>query len=98
MICLAPLDISFSEIGQTSFKVNITSWEGQPAVERYEATAVGGSHSKSCTVLADASPLSCLMSGLTPSTEYTVSVVACLPGLAGCGQPIVRTVRTGMMV
>ncbi len=94
IIFSAPLDVKFSSVESTSFEVDITPRDGHPAVERYEATAVHGSYSRLCTARAGRSPLYCWMSGLSPSTEYTVSVVACLPGRAGCGPAFVRKVRT----
>ncbi len=89
--------MTFSDIRRNSFEVDITPQEGHPAVERYEAAATGArSYSRSCTAPAGATPLYCWMSGLSPTTEYNVSVKACLPGRVGCGPAFVRKVRTGI--
>ncbi len=41
----------------------------------------------SCEVSGDASPVTCLLTGLTSGTKYTVDALACL-GDARCSSPI----------
>ncbi len=71
MICLAPVDVTFSDVGQSSFDVDITPREGHPAVERYEATAVGAmSYSRSAAVLLHLCTVGCLVFRRARNTPY----------------------------
>ncbi len=63
---------------------------GNPAVVKYKVTASNGTSEQTCYVKAGTTPLRCWLGGLAPSTEYSVSAVACLPRNAGCG-PAIRT-------
>ncbi len=67
---------------------------GNPAIDTYEATVVGVTPVKKCTVMASASSLQCEISGLTQNTEYTISMRACMPISAGCGADVTGKTKT----
>ncbi len=78
--CSAPFNVTISDIGPTSFEVDITPREGYHVVKRNEATAVGeGSYSRSCTGRAGVWPLT----------------VACLPVQRDFEPVFARHSRTG---
>ncbi len=62
--------------------VSFVAPTGSPTGTVYKASS--GDHS--CEVSVDASPLSCLLTGLSSGQKYTVEAVACI-GEAKCSDP-----------
>ncbi len=65
------------------------------AIKRYEAYVKGGSPEQACIIKMGDDPLSCMISGLAPSHDYTVGVKACVHGSNGCGSVLEKPFRTG---
>ncbi len=86
-------DVCISYLGPTSLAVAAESGAvlsvtfiaptGNPTGTVYKASS--GDHT--CEVSADASPLSCLLTGLISGEKYTVNAIACL-GDTKCSDPI----------
>ncbi len=74
--------------------VGATPPAGNPDIDSYEAVVDGSSPPQKCTVKASTSPLQCEITGLTPNTEYTISMHACLPLAAGCGEGASKDTKT----
>ncbi len=72
-------------------RINVT-WEAKPEIDSYEVTAITFQGMKSsCSVGQSKSQASC--EGLSPWTEYDISVRAC-SDKSGCGEPAILTVTT----
>ncbi len=65
-----------------------------PSIDIFEASVVGGTPEQKCNVAATVNPLQCEIAQLSPNTEYTVSMKACMPDSAGCGAAMTKTTRT----
>ncbi len=67
----------------TELRVDFVAPTKNPSGTIYRASSNG----RSCEVSADASPLTCLLTGLSSGTKYTVEAFACL-GSVKCSSPI----------
>ncbi len=97
MKCLTPPEpdsIEFVKVSTTTVTVKATPPGGNPAIDAYEATVVGASPAKKCTVKSNVSPLQCEITGLTQNTPYTISLRACMPSSAGCSDAVTGDTRT----
>ncbi len=77
----------------TTVTVKAAAPSGNPAIDAYEASVVGGTSQK-CTVKQSVQPHQCEITGLSPNTAYTISMRACLPDSSGCGMAITVDSRT----
>ncbi len=78
----------------TAMTVKATPPAGNPNIAIFEASLVGGTPEQKCNVTANVNPLQCEIANLSPNTEYTVSVRACMPDSAGCGVAVTKATRT----
>ncbi len=78
----------------TSVTVKATPPAGNPNIDIFEAIVVGGTPEQKCNVTATFNPLQCEIANLSPNTEYTVSLKACMPDSAGCGAAVTKATRT----
>ncbi len=83
---------SLTSNGITRRRITVT-WASQPKIDSYEVAA---SNSKSaaqfnCSVAHSDTQASC--EGLSPCTEYNISIRACSDN-RGCGEPAILTVTT----
>ncbi len=78
----------------TSVTVKATPPAGNPNIDIFEASAVGGTPEQKCNVTATVDPLQCEIANLSPNTEYTVSMKACMPDSAGCGAATMKATQT----
>ncbi len=84
-----PTSIAVAAESGTVLSVRFIAPTGNPDGAVYKASS--GDHT--CEVSENASPLSCLLTGLTNGKEYTIEAVACL-GDAKCSDPISAVVYT----
>ncbi len=78
----------------TMVTVVTTPPTANPAIYSYKASVNGASPAKECTVKASESVKQCVIAGLAPNTEYTISTQACMPGAFGCGAVVSDDTRT----
>ncbi len=72
----------------------MTPPSGNPNIEEYEASVVGATPEKKCSVKASAAKKECELTGLISNTPYTISMRACMPRSAGCGAVVSKATRT----
>ncbi len=82
------------DITQNSVGIKLDEPEEDNAIKRYEAFVKGGTPQQACTIQASAEMLMCTIRGLSPSTEYTVGVKACVHGSGACGAALEKSFRT----
>ncbi len=75
--------MSVSAQSSTELRVTFVAPTENPEGTTFSASSSG----YSCDVSAEASPLSCLLTGLSSGTKYTVEALACL-GSVKCSSPI----------
>ncbi len=78
----------------TSVTVKATPPAGNPNIDAFEASVVGGTPDQKCDIKATADPLQCEVPNLSPNTAYTVTVRACMPDAAGCGAAVTKATLT----
>ncbi len=78
-----PTGLAITPQSETSLKVSFVAPTGSPSGTVYRASTDG----HSCEVSADASDLSCLLTGLSSGKKYTVQAVGC-EGSTKCSDPI----------
>ncbi len=78
--------MSVSARSGTELRVDFVAPTENPSGTIFRAA----SSDHSCEVSADASPLACLLTGLSSGTKYTVDGLACL-GDTKCSSPISTT-------
>ncbi len=82
-------------VTSTSLNVNVVPLSGNPAVRFYELSVERASNTKKeCRIESTERPLRCLFTGLTPSTQYSIRVKACLKANRDCGQYLEKAVAT----
>ncbi len=74
--------------------VKATPPAGNPSIDIFEASVVGGTPEQKCNVTATVNPIQCEIANLAPDTEYTVSMKACMPNSTGCGAAVANATRT----
>ncbi len=75
----------------TSFMVEVTPPEGNPAITFYEVEIKCG---RGCSIPAGGLNLRCLLTGLEPATSYIIKARACLSDDGDCSAYINTTVIT----
>ncbi len=91
---LAPSNVEIVRVTTTSVTVRATAPSGNPAIDAYEASVADGTSSQKCTVKQSVQPHQCEITDLSPNTDYTISMRACLPGSSGCGIALTVESRT----
>ncbi len=90
----APSNFDFEDITGRSAGVKIEEPEENNFIKRYEAFVKDGTPQQACAIKANADPLKCTISGLSPARQYTVGVKACVHGSNGCGPALEKSFRT----
>ncbi len=90
----APSNVDIVEISPATVTVKATPPSGNPDIGVFEASMVGGTPDQKCKVEATVVPLQCEIPNLSPNTEYTVSMRACMSDSDGCGDAITKDTRT----
>ncbi len=90
----APSNVDVVEILPTAVTVTATPPSGNPDIGVFEASMVGGTPDQKCKVEATVDPLQCEIPNLSPNSEYTVSMRACMSDSDGCGDAITKDTRT----
>ncbi len=67
---------------------------GNTGIEYFEASVVDGTSSQKCTVKKSDESHQCEIKDLTPNTDYTIAMRACLPGSFGCSSGATKGTRT----
>ncbi len=93
-LCTAPSKVEIVDVSTTTVTVRATAPSGNPAIDAYEASVVGGTSSQKCTVKQSVQPHQCEITGLSPNTAYTISMRDCLPGSSECGIALTVDSRT----
>ncbi len=78
----------------TTMILKATPPTGNPNIDAFEVSVVGGTPEQKCNVKATVDPFQCELANLSPNTEYTVSLKACMPNSAGCGAAVTKATRT----
>ncbi len=89
-----PSKVEIVNVSTTTVTVKAAAPSGNPAIDAYEASVVGGTSSQKCTVKQSVQPHQCEITDLSPNTDYTISMCACLPGSPGCGVAVTVDSRT----
>ncbi len=90
----APSKVEIVNVSTTTVTVKAAAPSGNPSIDAYEASVVGGTSSQKCTVKQSVQPHQCEITDLSPNTDYTISMRACLPGSSGCGVAVTVDSRT----
>ncbi len=80
----APQRIDLTNVSTNEAIVLIVPPEGNPSIEKYQASIKHGEALQACSVNVGAHPLGCTISSLIAATEYTVQVQSCLVNDALC--------------
>ncbi len=90
----APTKVDIVQLSTTTVTVKATAPAGNTGIEYFEASVVDGPSSQKCTVNKSDEPHQCEIKNLTPNTDYTISMRACLPDSSGCSPGVTTNTRT----
>ncbi len=90
----APKAVGVMNVMATTAIVVAGPPDGNPDIGSYEASVVGGNNLQTCTIQASEKPPQCILGLLSPNTDYTFSLKACMPSSFGCGASVTRDAKT----
>ncbi len=90
----APKAVGVINVMATSVVIVAGPPDGNPDTGSYEASVVGGNNLQTCTIQKSDNPPSCILGLLSPNTDYTFSLKACMPSSFGCGASVTRDAKT----
>ncbi len=93
-LTLAPTKVEIVQVTTTVVTAKAIAPAGNTGIEYFEASVVDGPSSQKCTVNKSDEPHQCAIKNLTPNTDYTISMRACLPDSSGCSPGVTTNTRT----
>ncbi len=90
----APKGVGIPTVMATTVVIVAGPPDGNPDIGSYEASVVGGNNLQKCTIQKSDNPPQCILGLLSPNTDYTFSLKACMPSSFGCGESVTRDAKT----
>ncbi len=91
---LGPKKVELDNVTATSVQITFTPPDDSSNIDEYEASVKGGTASQVCTVKSTATPLQCLIDGLSPAEQYTIEAISCTASPRRCSSPIEKSFWT----
>ncbi len=85
---LAPVGVSAVHVETQSALVEVMPPEIMTGIDHFTVTVQGSDPIIECTVEANADPLECELTELTPASEQIIQAYSCLAGSLGCSSPV----------
>ncbi len=85
---LAPEGVSAVHVETQSALVEVMPPEIKTGIDHFVVAVQGSDPIVKCTVEANADPLECELTELTPASEQIIQAYSCLAGSLGCSSPV----------
>ncbi len=79
--------MELNNVTATSVQVAFTPPDDSSSIDVYEASVKGGTASQVCNVKSTATPLQCLIDGLSVAEQYTIEAICCTASPRRCSSP-----------
>ncbi len=91
---LGPKKVDLDNVTATSVQVTFTPPDDSSNIDEYEASVKGGTANQACNVKSTATPLQCLINGLSVAEQYTIEAICCTVSPRRCSSPIEKSFWT----